>query len=265
MYTQCVECDTILPVSPGELAVAYGQVRCGSCGAVFSALEALCAELDVNGQVRTCFHSERPPTLSDPRAGDSLIDDLFLSRPPAPPHPETDDEEPAPPPPRLLRPRPPAEQARSSAWTVATALLAVLLLVQWGWHQRRQLAQDPDLRPWLERACALLGCQVPLSSELSQIRLVGRNIRPHPSVAGALIISATMQNQAPFPQPYPLVEITLSDLNGNKVAMRRFEPPEYLDDDAVPAAGMPPHLLLPLVFEVVDPGEDAVAFEFTFR
>ena len=31
------------------------------------------------------------------------------------------------------------------------------------------------------------------------------------------------------------------------------------------AGGMPSGTLLPLVFEVVDPGEDAVAFEFAFR
>ncbi len=265
MYTQCAECDTILPVSAGELALAHGEVRCGSCGAVFLALEALCEELDVNGHVRTCFHSERPPTLSDPRAGESLIDDLFLDRPPALIETPVIDDEPAPPMPGELRPRPPAARPRSLAWGAGAALLLAALLGQWGWHQRERLTQSPELRPWMERACAVFGCRLPLADDLSQIRLVGRNIRPHPSVAGALIISAAMQNQAPYPQPYPTVEIALSDLHGRKIAMRRFEPVEFLDEDVSLENGMPPLTLLPLVFEVVDPGEDAVAFEFTFR
>lgn len=267
MYTQCAECDSILPVGAAELALAHGQVRCGSCGAVFFALEALCEELDINGHVRTCFHSERPPTLNQPGSGDSLIDDLFLSRPPElADDPIADDELPLPLP-RQLRPPPPKPRRRALLWGGAAAVLLITLGAQWGWQERQRLARDPLWRPWLERTCAVLGCRVPLAAALEQVRLVGRNIRPHPSVAGALIISAAMQNQAPYPQRWPTVEIALSNLNGHPIAMRRFAPHEYLDADADadPDSGMPPGTLFPLVFEVVDPGEDAVAFEFAFR
>ncbi len=265
MHTQCAECDTILPVSAAELALAHGQVRCGSCGAVFFALEALCEELDINGYVRTCFHSERPPTLNRPGSGDSLIDDLFLSQPPELPADPIDDEGPPLPLPRRLRPPAPKPRLRTLLWSGAAAVLLIALAAQWGSQQRERLARDPLWRPWLERACAVLSCQVPLAAELDQVRLVGRNIRPHPSVAGALIISAAMQNQAPYPQRWPTVEIALSNLNGRPIAMRRFAPHEYVDGDAGLDSGMPPGTLFPLVFEVVDPGEDAVAFEFAFR
>ena len=47
--------------------------------------------------------------------------------------------------------------------------------------------------------------------------------------------------------------------------MRRFEPSEYLEEAANIDRGIAAGTLLPLVFEVVDPGQNAVAFEFSFR
>ena len=265
MFTQCIECETILPVRAGELALAHGQVRCSSCGVVFLALESLCEDLDENGHVRTCFHSERPPTLADPRAGDRMIDDLFLSQPTEDSYEPEFYVAPPPPVPREIHDSAPPRWPRSLLWGAAALLLLAVLAGQWIRQEHRQQRWNPELRPWLQRACVVFGCRVPLPSDRSMIRLVGRNIRPHPSVAGALIISAAMQNQAPFAQSFPTVEIVLSNLSGNKVAMRRFGPAEYLDEGTSLEAGMPPQILLPLVFEVVDPGDDAVAFEFAFR
>jgi hypothetical protein len=79
-----------------------------------------------------------------------------------------------------------------------------------------------------------------------------------------LIISASMINQAPFGQPYPTVEITLSDVNERRIALRRFAPEEYLSDLRALAAGLPAGGSASLSLEVEDPGKDAVAFEFRF-
>jgi hypothetical protein len=94
---------------------------------------------------------------------------------------------------------------------------------------------------------------------------LSRDIRPHSSVANALIISASLRNDAAFAQTFPDVDIILSDLDENRIAMRRFRPQEYLGDARTIAAGMAPGATTALVFEVADPGKNAVAFEFRFH
>jgi len=59
--------------------------------------------------------------------------------------------------------------------------------------------------------------------------------------------------------------LRLTDASGKRVAMRRLRPVEYLDDDAALHAGLPPGGDAALLFEVVDPGVKAVAFEFGFE
>ncbi len=81
---------------------------------------------------------------------------------------------------------------------------------------------------------------------------------------GALIISATVRNDAEVAEAFPVVEITLSDLDETRIAMRRFQPREYVSDPRNIAAGLAPGATTALVFEVADPGKNAVAFEFKF-
>jgi hypothetical protein len=47
--------------------------------------------------------------------------------------------------------------------------------------------------------------------------------------------------------------------------MRRFHPQEYIGDARTIATGMQPGTTTALVFEVADPGKNAVAFEFRFH
>jgi hypothetical protein len=90
-------------------------------------------------------------------------------------------------------------------------------------------------------------------------------VQAHPSVAGALMISASVRNDAAFAQPYPVVTITLSNAQGQRIAMRRLQPREYLDDDTIRQRGLAPGGSAVLLLEVEDPGNKAVAFEFTFE
>jgi len=266
MHTQCPQCQAIFPASAEQVGQAYGHVRCGRCGEVFSALDRLCDELSVEGQIPTRVHTDRPPTLIESATASNPADDLFLSQPPAAigfDPPAFDDH--AADPDEFYRPQPTTGQSRSALWMAASLGMLIMLTAQIGWSQRQQILNDDLLRPGLDRGCEWLGCHLPLRQALDQVILVSRDIRPHTSVEGALIISATMQNQASFAQPYPQVEITLSNLNAQRIAMRVFQPEDYLQNSKMVDRGMAPGTLLPLIFEVVDPGRDAVAFEFDFR
>ncbi len=150
-------------------------------------------------------------------------------------------------------------------WIAGCAVLLVCLGLQLTWAERQALAANPTTRPWLARACDWAGCQVPTVSDLSDLELLSRDVRPHPTVPGALLISATVRNNATFAQPYPVVSITLSDLDQNRIAMRRFRPASYIADAGTRAAGLAPGATTALMFEVRDPGRNAIAFEFAFQ
>lgn len=166
----------------------------------------------------------------------------------------------APPPPaRILSPI-----SRTLAWGAGSILLTLALLAQ-GMLSRQAIAGFPPLRAFAESVCNIAGCTMPLPRESASLSLVSRDVQPHPSVEGALLISATMINRASHPQEWPMLEITLADLNGNLLTMRRFGPEVYLSSGIDRAAGMPPNTPIHVVFETEDPGDDAVAFEFQFR
>ena len=62
-----------------------------------------------------------------------------------------------------------------------------------------------------------------------------------------------------------MLTITLSNARGQRVAMRRLQPREYLDDRAILQRGLAPGASAVLLLEVEDPGDKAVAFEFGFE
>ncbi len=261
MYTQCPECLTIYKIDADVLARAHGSVRCGHCAAAFDALETLAETLP-----------EEPVHELAAQPGDADIPQLAV--PALRPARSTqhsilfdpDDR------PRHHRPSTPAfartrrqqPATRNWPWTLGVVVLTLCLLAQTAYAERAVVLSDARVRPWLDQLCARLHCSLPLRHDPAKLELLSRDIRPHPSVPNALIISATLRNDAKFAQAFPDVQITLSNLDENRVAMRRFRPREYLPNAQSLAAGLAPGATAALVFEVVDPGKNAVAFEFKF-
>ncbi len=152
----------------------------------------------------------------------------------------------------------------TAGWVAGVIALLVLLVAQYGYFNRNELAAYPGLRPWVQSLCAVTGCSIPPQRDLSRIELVSRNVVSHPSVPNALLVSATLVNHAPFPQPYPVLEVKLLDVNGKVVAMRRFRPSEYLSEGLFPELGMVPEMPVRVVLEVEDPSNSATSFQFEF-
>ncbi|HEX7341401.1 MAG TPA: zinc-ribbon and DUF3426 domain-containing protein [Rhodanobacteraceae bacterium] len=280
MYTQCPECLTVYTLDAATLAQAHGDVGCGQCGATFNALAALTENLPDDDFEILPVHaaSPAPPILMMTVVHESPPQQaLFAGRPPdldqaamstddASPLPSGHDVDiPAPLPSFARHRRALAAPRHRWYWALACLLLALTLGAQLVWAERVPLTADATTRPWFRQACGWLGCTLPLVRDTSELQLLSRDVRPHPNVAGALLISATVRNNAPFAQPYPVVSITLSDLNENRIAMRRFRPSEYITDPRVRAAGLAPGASAALMFEVKDPGRNAVAFQFGFQ
>lgn len=157
-----------------------------------------------------------------------------------------------------------AEQMRPSntPWVVGCLVLMLALTLQVVYHSRNDLAKDTNLRPWMIQMCQLTNCTLSQPYDIKQIDIIGREVRSHPSAKKALIASTTLINNAGFVQPYPLLTVVFSDINGKPLAQRRFAPREYLGNNVDLAAGMTPDMPVRIELELIDPGKAAVNYEF---
>ncbi|MGH8214338.1 MAG: DUF3426 domain-containing protein [Rhodanobacteraceae bacterium] len=161
--------------------------------------------------------------------------------------------------------RPRSRRAVGVAWILGCLALVLVLAAQLAWIKRVDLFRDPATHPWTARACRVIACRLPPIRTVAKLELVSRDVRPDPHAAGALMITATVRNDAAFRQPWPVVVVELTDLDNNPVAMRRFRPAEYMPDAARRAAGIAAGATSAVAFEVADPGKRAVAFQFSFE
>jgi predicted Zn finger-like uncharacterized protein len=279
MYTQCPECLSVFSLDAHTLAQAHGHVICGHCSASFDSIATLTDQLPPE-PFRELPVNE--PALEPP--GIDLV--VYRPRPDSPVviQAEVTTEKSTAPEdfsqlvftPHFARkhrtPKQPRRHSRQRLsgerrwpWLVVCFVLALLLGTQLGWAERDTLIRNTITGVWLRSLCATLGCELPLIAAPQQLRLLDSNVQTHPSVSGALMISASVRNDAAFAQPYPIVTITLSNAQGQRMAMRRLQPREYLDDNAVLQRGLAPGASTVLLFEVQDPGDKAVAFEFGFE
>lgn len=252
MYTQCPHCHTVFNVTAAQLKAADGEVRCGECKAAFDGVGHILDHLP-----------EVPGAAPAAAAGFDPSLDLGVAAPAdgAPPRVSPFGALLG----RLKGGEGPAGGGRATlGWAAGSLLLILLLGVQWIYHQRDALAEEPAMRPWLERLCAVTGCRLPAHRDLAQLSLEEREVRSHPTAQGALLMEGVILNQAPFAQPFPLLEVRLSDLTGRPVALRRFQPREYLSHPGAAVRDLPAGGSAAITLEVVDPGKEAVSFEFDF-
>lgn len=148
-------------------------------------------------------------------------------------------------------------------WAIAggLALLAGLQIVL---ADRARLAADPRWRSLIVSACDVLHCTVPPWREPGAFAMLGRDVRQHPYMPGALRVDATFRNNARWPQPWPELVLTLSDVDGRALGMRAFSPQEYLGKKTTQkeiASGQSAAVRL----EVMEPAAGVVSFSFDFH
>lgn len=301
MYTLCSYCKTLFRVNAPQLAAAQGRVRCGICRNAFSALDNLAEQPDDLLARRepavTARKGRDEKDFADTEAIEmmvvtepvpvSAIDAIELSTAPFS-LPSVDSE-------AVMRiakpaatadefdlinaapivtegrmdsavPSPPKRVSLSAtlAWSTINLGLIAMLAAQFAYFNRHDLAQYVELRPALEEMCQYAGCDIPHQRDITKITLLNRELRSHPVVANALLVTATLVNNASFYQPYPMLQLNLSDFSGRTVAMRHFLPAEYMGNMIDIQSGMSPGQLIEVSLELADPGKAAVGFEFNF-
>jgi predicted Zn finger-like uncharacterized protein len=254
-FTRCPGCQTIFRVTPQQLAMRGGQVRCGHCRVVFDGVAALIslAPTARPPQPEIDEWSMGPPTVTL-RSSQALQ--------PAPSadygedtHGQTDADE---------RDETAAEHAEARAdpqvdyasrfewqepskrrlippWLLAVGLpvLFVLLVGQALFHFRDAIAAHwPASKPALAKLCTLAGCEVRPMSDIAALSIESSDLQADPAHKGLLILSSTIRNRAPFALAYPYLELTLSDTDDQVVVRRAFSPAEYLSAASDPRVGI---------------------------
>lgn len=151
------------------------------------------------------------------------------------------------------------------AWSLLILLALLALVGQYGYYNLDELARQERYRPWLERICPLVGCTLPSRVDIQQIRSSNLVVRSHPDFNGALVVDAIIYNRAPFAQPFPLLEFSFADINGDTIASRRFKPGEYLSGELAGQQEMPSQIPIHISLDILDPGARAVNYSLGFR
>jgi hypothetical protein len=128
----------------------------------------------------------------------------------------------------------------SVLWLMASVILLLLIALQLTYFLRDTLASKvPATRPWLEAACATLGCSLSLPKDAELIQIIGSDLQAEPAGPGHLQLKLTLGNRAPYAQAWPVIVLTLTDQKDQAQARRSFAPSEYLADQKLLASGIP--------------------------
>ncbi len=154
-------------------------------------------------------------------------------------------------------------------WSALILLLVLAFGLQLTYFNRTTLVKYQAVVPYLEKMCQIVRqfteCDVPDPIDLTELEVIDRDVRSHPKSKNALLITATILNTAEFAQPFPRLVMSFSGLNDELIAQRPFFPKEYLSEDVDIDKGMNTGVPVRIMLEIVDPGEEAVNFEFTFE
>lgn len=166
--------------------------------------------------------------------------------------------------PSFVRRHAPA-QARREGWRswLAVAGLGVLLAMQMLLAQRDALAATARWRPLVSGLCSVLQCDVPAWREPAAFTMIQRSVQPKPGMPGVLHVNASFRNDARWAQPWPVVVLSLSDMDGRQVGLRAFRPGEYRNNRE--GGYIAPGQSATIQLDVIEPARQVVAFTFDFR
>lgn len=260
MVTSCPACGTSFRVRPEQLSAHHGDVRCGQCGHVFYALDSLTKVSEDASQ------SEEPIFTVLEDAGTDETDTAELAGSDHLPDTAPDETEHIDYPvfeltsaaaiaqtvTSVLEIIPPSPAIASGPWgksrvalwilVLLALLLALAAVAQATYFLRTQISVElPQSKPYLVKACMLLGCSVDLPHDIDQLVIYDSDMQEDADHQGVIRLSSSLINHAPYAQAYPLLELSLTDTRDKVVMRRTFTPTEYLPTDRNAVNGIPPN------------------------
>ncbi len=281
--TQCPGCQTSFRVTNEQISMAEGMVRCGACLRVFEVLAAADEPADQAAPDAQISPYETTPSETTPRettphktsiqpdqedywdcfaryARECLVIDSTVE-------PEIQDLLGVPEDAvaglvaELEAPGATRSVAIHGSWYLSAAACVLLLVLQHVWFQRDVYSQNVDFRPYYERACSTLPCDLPEYRNPDALNTSNLVIRSHPDIDNALMLDAILANHDNYRQRFPDVELRFTNLENRPVARRRFSPREYLAGELRGIRYIPANTEVRFSLEIQDPGSGALGYQ----
>jgi hypothetical protein len=112
---------------------------------------------------------------------------------------------------------------------IGSLVLLIALLAQGVYAFRNDItARFPDARPALAKACAILGCQVSLPTQIDAVSIESSELQALVPAKNIFAFTFLLRNRNTTMQAWPNIELTLNDANEKPIARRVFLPRDYL-------------------------------------
>lgn len=142
---------------------------------------------------------------------------------------------------------------KTKAWRLGMALscagLMAISAAQGAYLYKEQIAaHNPKARPFMEKACKAIGCEVGLAQAKSEVDLDGAQVLLDEQ--GRLVFTATLRSRAEHESKAPRLWLALEGDDGEVVAARIMEPEQWVGSKSIkPGQEMEAKLTFPAIKE----------------
>ncbi len=153
----------------------------------------------------------------------------------------------------------PQTKKRFTNWGLATSLGLGFLCAQIYYFESHKLTQNSAFRPWLEKICQPLECQLPVYSNLEEFTILHGSFQ---SLSNKIYsFKTSFVNQSSFAQNLPSIKLTFIDFTGYDFAERIFLPNEYSNQ---PLNVIKSEMSAEIIMEIVAPSQKIGGYRFEF-
>lgn len=212
--TRCTNCHSIFRVTVTQLRIQDGKLRCGQCRHIFNALPTLRIAADAQiASITPLAVVEKDQQATAVATGE--VTDHAGEKPDFLDFPAT-------------------SQRSSPVLKIAIYVLSILLIWQLVHGFRSEIAiAIPAWRKPLEKYCAVVQCNIALPRQLSLLSLESSELKLSTTeTTDEMSLTAIIRNHAPFTQEWPVLLLSLTDVNDRVVASQILQPQDYLAPEA---------------------------------
>lgn len=223
-YALCPNCSSTLQVSQEQLQAKNGLVRCGHCNDIFDANKhqlvttETTQALDLVKEEPVITHADdiQPPvdSVEKTEAEEKKVDEAPLAINVAW---EESSKKPT---------------SRIPFGTISFFLI-IGLIYQFISHYPDFFTQNTSFQPAFEKINTSFGLSIPRYQNTDDIRVLDRQLAPHPTRANTLQLRLTIKNTASVYQDYPAIKLDFSTGTGKAVARITVHKEDYLDSSDI--------------------------------
>ena len=241
-YALCPFCFSTLHVTPEQLAVKSGVIRCGHCHKVFNAREnELSADIERTIPIKPNEDITQSSTATQEHSSEADSPPIIAAW----------------------------ESTKTThhyklPYGLLSFVLVLALLTQIAFIESTRLTQNTQLQPFFKKLNNTFDLSIPSYQNLDEIHIIARQLTPHPKLDELLSFQLTIKNSALAEQPYPSIKLLLTSTLGEPIAQGVFTKNDYLADSEINDYFAPQSLRnITLTFQ--KPSKTAFGFEISFQ